>query len=369
MAKKRSSRKSNSRKRPFWRSWKFILPVAVIAILGYFYYVGSLPESKQNIASLAEKIEIPGGKTIRKGVERTIDKAKSLTDDAKEIAEETHSVVVETGQELGKKVAQKSESTRTSTTKTSSASRTETSPNTSSASKTSSTVHVSQLEIPISTVKRNEIILKKHGFTVSYNDYMRNPNWVAWELTRAETTGKEKRKNKFEPDPQLKGRRVTHDDYTHSRYDRGHMAPAADMRWSKRAMQESFYTSNICPQEVSLNRGDWNDLEELCRAWGKKYGTVHIACGPIYKSKNPRRLNKGNVAIPDRFFKVVLIYNRKNPIAMGFIFDNVARSQRLEKYMVTVDSVESLTGYDFFSKVPDSIEKRIEAVIPQLPAK
>lgn len=230
------------------------------------------------------------------------------------------------------------------------------------------TTHIaSQLEIPVSLKKRNEIRLQRTAFTLSYNNFYKTPNWVAWELTRQETSGNEERKNKFLPDPDLPEPRVEHADYTRSGYDRGHMAPAADMKWSKKAMQESFYMSNICPQNQKLNRDDWGDLEESCRQWAKKYGTVYIACGPIYEKANPERIGRHKVAVPDRFFKVVLIYNRKNPIAMGFLFDNKANHQKLEKYMVTVDSIEKITGLDFFSRLPDETEAKIESVVPTLP--
>ena len=226
----------------------------------------------------------------------------------------------------------------------------------------------SQMEIPRNLTDRKERILKRTGYTLSYNSFYKTPNWVAWELTRKETEGKAERYDKFLPDPDLPEPRVEHSDYTRSGYDRGHMAPAADMKWSKKAMEESFYMSNICPQNQKLNRDDWGDLEELCRSWARKYGTVHIACGPIYDKKQPTRIGEHRVAVPDRFFKVVLIYNRKSPIAMGFQFDNKAHHQALEKYMVSVDSVEKVTGMDFFSKLPDDVENRIEADIPALPS-
>lgn len=228
------------------------------------------------------------------------------------------------------------------------------------------------LEIPVYTYPgryKKEIVLYRTGYTVSYNEYYKNPNWVAWELTREETKGETERYDKFMPDSDLPEPRVVHKDYTKSGYDRGHMAPAADMKWSKQAMIESFYMSNICPQTGNLNRGDWNDLEELCRDWAEKYGRIYIACGPIFDSKSPKRIGGHKVAVPDRFFKVVLIYNRKNPIAMGFIFRNIAHSQDIDKYMVTVDSVENVTGMDFFSKLPDNVENRIESIIPELPGR
>lgn len=226
---------------------------------------------------------------------------------------------------------------------------------------------INQLEIPISTRKREEIILHRTAFTISYNNDYKTPNWVAWELTRAETEGTEGRKNKFEPDPDLPELRAEHSDYTHSGYDRGHMAPAADMKWNKKAMEESFYMSNICPQNRKLNRDDWGDLEEKCRNWAEKYGKAYIVCGPIYDSKSPKRIGKHKIAVPERFFKAILIYEGKTPIAMGFLFENKAHHQNLKNYLVSIDKIEEETGLDFFSKLPDTIESRIESTIPEMP--
>ena len=226
---------------------------------------------------------------------------------------------------------------------------------------------INQLEIPISTRKREEIILHRTAFTISYNNDYKTPNWVAWELTRAETEGTEGRKNKFEPDPDLPEPRAEHSDYTHSGYDRGHMAPAADMKWNKKAMEESFYMSNICPQNRKLNRDDWGDLEEKCRNWAEKYGKAYIVCGPIYDSKSPKRIGKHKIAVPERFFKAILIYEGKTPIAMGFLFENKTHHQNLKNYLVSVDKIEEETGLDFFSKLPDTIESRIESTIPEMP--
>ena len=225
----------------------------------------------------------------------------------------------------------------------------------------------SKLEIPVDLKGRKEIRIKRIGYTVSYNNEYKTPYWVAWELKRSETKGDEERMSKFMPDPDLPEPRADHNDYTNSGYDRGHMAPAADMKWSKQAMEESFYMSNICPQNQKLNRDDWGSLEDVCRKWARKYGTVYIACGPIYDKKRPKCIGKHKVAVPDRFFKVVLIYNRKNPIAMGFLFDNKPHHQALSKYMVSVDLVEEITGLDFFSRLPDSVENKIEAIVPEMP--
>lgn len=222
--------------------------------------------------------------------------------------------------------------------------------------------------LPAKLHGRSEQIIRHSGYIVSYNPDWLIPNWVAYELTPDEAAGEVPRGKKFVPDPLVEGRSAVHRDYTNSGYDRGHMAPAADMKWSQKAMAESFYMSNVCPQNQKLNRDDWNDLEETCRQWAKKFGAVYITCGPIYDSKRPKRIGKHQVAVPDRFFKVILINRQTNPVAMGFVFPNKAHHQKLERYMVSVDSVEKITGMDFFSKLPDKVEDKIESVIPPLPS-
>ena len=116
------------------------------------------------------------------------------------------------------------------------------------------------LETPIPLVPRQEQIIRHSGYTVSYNKDLKIPNWVSYELTREETKGKEKRGNRFIADPLVTGPIATNADYTRSGYDKGHMAPAADMKWSPEAMKESFYFSNMCPQHPQLNRRGWKNL-------------------------------------------------------------------------------------------------------------
>lgn len=233
-------------------------------------------------------------------------------------------------------------------------------------STTSTTLSGGALEIPVMQSSTGGQVLKRKGYTLSYNADYKTPQWVAWELTKKETKGEVGRTDKFLPDPDVRGAKAYTSDYTKSGYDRGHMAPAADMKWNRRAMEESFYMSNICPQNPNLNRGDWNDLEDKSRQWAKKYGAVYITCGPIYDSKKPKRIGNNKVAVPDAFYKVILINDKKNPQAIGFIFPNKAGHKPLTKYAVTVDSVERRTGIDFFPALPDEIENRIEAEIPNL---
>lgn len=216
------------------------------------------------------------------------------------------------------------------------------------------------LEIPTLLTPRQQQIIRHTGYTVSYNKDTKLPNWVSYELTRAETKGKEKRSNRFIADPLVKGAIATNADYTRSGYDKGHMAPAADMKWSPVAMNESFYFSNMCPQHPQLNRRGWKKLEDKIRDWAVADSAIIIICGPVIK-KQPKTIGKNKVAVPQQFFKVILSPFVKPMRAIGFLFNNEQSVDPLSAYVVTVDSIERLTNMDFFSLLPDELENMIEA--------
>ena len=195
-----------------------------------------------------------------------------------------------------------------------------------------------------------ERILRRRGYITSYNSYTKLPNWVAWELNREKLVERESRTDKFLPDPDLSpAEAVTTDDYKRSGWDRGHMCPAGDNRWHWRAMQESFYMTNICPQNHNLNRGDWKELEEACRAWAQCEEGIYIVCGPVFYNQKHRTIGRDHVVtVPEAFFKVVLCLGEPRPKAIGFIFKNASGNHPLDKYVNSVDEVERITGIDFF---------------------
>lgn len=212
--------------------------------------------------------------------------------------------------------------------------------------------------------KRKEQIIRHEGYTVSYNSDYRIANWVAYELTAREARSKKaERSNKFVPDPLVKGATALNEDYTRTGYDRGHLAPAGDMKWSMKAMRESFYLSNICPQDPDLNRGIWKELEEQIRLWASENGSLLVVTGPII-TDDLRRLGKNRVGIPKRFFKVVCTQTAGRPEGVGFLFDNRDYGDTpLRSMMIPIDSVESVTGIDFFPSLPDSIERPMEVSV------
>lgn len=217
-----------------------------------------------------------------------------------------------------------------------------------------------RIEFTRTNSKQKEIKFSRTGYEVSYNPDWRIPNWVAYELTDYEASAQGKRGEGFESDPDVKGKKAQPADYSGSGYDRGHMAPAGDMKWSGKAMRESFYLSNICPQHHDLNTGLWNDLEVALRERAKKWGKVYIVCGPIV-GKNPRTVGKNKVVVPDSFFKVVCWRYKDKYEGKAFVFKNAPAKGRFHDYSCTIDEVESITGHDFFFLIPDSQENIMEA--------
>lgn len=223
------------------------------------------------------------------------------------------------------------------------------------------------LEIPVMKGNVHSQTIKYMGFTLSYNSSTRLPDWVAWELTSEEVEGENPRKDRFRQDPQVLGPQGDKADYKHSGWDRGHMAPAGDFKWNVDAMDETYYFTNICPQNTQLNTGDWKELEEQCSRWAKKYGNIYIVCGPVVGKNRHGHLGENEIVIPDKFYKVVLIPVGGEYHGAAFIFDNPPpRKSRisgkppvrrpLESYSTTIGELEALTGIDFFPNLVTNIK-------------
>lgn len=204
-------------------------------------------------------------------------------------------------------------------------------------------------------------IISRKGYTLSYNKWRLIPDWVAYELTYQETLGEVPRDKGFYPDPEVRDNQANVDDYRHSGWDRGHMAPAGDMKWSEEAMKESCYFTNICPQNPDLNGGKWRILEEKCRDLAAEYSQIQIVCGPIIENAKLGSIGSNHVLIPDAFFKVLLVRQKDQYEGIGFYFKNEPASQSLRNYSCTIDEIEQKAGIDFFSRLTDDIENSVES--------
>ena len=227
-------------------------------------------------------------------------------------------------------------------------------------------------------------ILKRVAYITSYNTKTRNPNWVAWHLTSEHLDGPYNRKGvpyyddkgnaigimsfandvvygDYFVDREVPVPRQEHSDWKEhpSNIDHGHMCPAADCKWSKEAINQSFLLTNMCPQDHELNGGDWEKLEEKCRKWAKKYGDIYIVAGPIFYNGVKKTFGANKIAVPDAFYKVVLCLQGE-PKALGFIYPNDAKKHPMNQSVCSVDDVERITSIDFFSALPDDIENEVE---------
>lgn len=209
------------------------------------------------------------------------------------------------------------------------------------------------------------VFLCRRAFALSYSPERKIPLWVGYRLSRDRTRGPHSQAALFRPDPALRPEaRAELADYRGSGYDRGHMAPAADMRWSAAAMAESFYLSNVAPQiGPGFNRSIWSALERRVRAWARRRGEIFVVTGSVFDGPARRPIGRGRVAVPTHFFKV--IYDPGRGEAIAFLLPHRRlRARALPRFIRSVDTVEAKTGLDFLSRLPDKAERRIEARRP-----
>ena len=214
-------------------------------------------------------------------------------------------------------------------------------------------------EFELPKIQENEQIIHHNYYTLSYNEKHEQANWVAYKLTSNQVLGIFSRTDNFRVDPKVLTGSAMLSDYKGFGYDRGHLAPAADMKISKTSMSESFFMSNMSPQHPSFNRGIWKKLEEVVRSWAINEGTIYIATGPILEDDLSYIGN--HVSVPNYYYKVILDYSQPDIKGIGFILPNAKSNNSLINYVVSVDKVEQLTGIDFFTNLPDEIESKIES--------
>ncbi|MEP7267329.1 MAG: DNA/RNA non-specific endonuclease [Saprospiraceae bacterium] len=196
------------------------------------------------------------------------------------------------------------------------------------------------------------ILVKHQYFTLSYSEPNEQAEWVSYTLTRDQLNlPKVGRFDYFSPDYSIKTKSALHRDYTGSGYTRGHLAPAADMAFDQKAEEECFFMSNISPQDKYFNQGIWRELEESIRDWARQYKSLIIVTGPVLSQGIIKKIGENRVSVPSYFYKVVLDTLSEHQKGVGFIIKNSISDQPLETYMVTIDSVETLTKLDFFNAI------------------
>ncbi len=219
--------------------------------------------------------------------------------------------------------------------------------------------------LPVGKALADAQLVRHEGYTVRYRTDYKSADWVAYPLLAYKLTGDADRAGtSFKPDPTVDGGTALPSDYTRSGYDRGHLAPAGDFKFSQRMMTETFLMSNITPQAPQFNRGIWKELEEQVRAWALRDEGLYVITGPVLRAGLETIGRQNEVAVSEYCYKVIL-YCRKPDIRMiGFLLKNEPSDEPLRAFVVPVDKIEAMTGLDFFPKIPDVLERTLESKPP-----
>jgi endonuclease G len=209
----------------------------------------------------------------------------------------------------------------------------------------------------------NQAIVERPYYTLRYSEEHEQALWVAYML--AADSLKQKtydRKDDFRVDPRVKTGSADLNDYKGSGFDRGHIAPAADFSYDEFALSQSFYMSNMSPQDPSFNRGIWKKLEEQVRDWAKKDKQIYVVTGPVLNKKF-KTIGANKVSVPEYYYKIILDIRQPEIKAIAFLMKNEKSDKALTAFVVTIDSVEKLTGLDFFPSMPDQMENTLEGTL------
>tara|TARA_R110002049_G_scaffold215113_1_gene386570 strand:- start:7714 stop:8514 length:801 start_codon:yes stop_codon:yes gene_type:complete len=202
-------------------------------------------------------------------------------------------------------------------------------------------------------------IVNHNHFTLSYNEKYEQAEWVAYVLKKEHLTYDNRKRPYFIEDPKVKTKSADWRNYKGSGYDRGHLCPAGDRRFSEYAYNETFYTSNITPQKNDFNAGIWNKLEIQVRTWAKKEKEIYVITGGVLE-KELEEIGDEDVAVPNYFYKIVAKGNVNNLKVAAFLFPHNESTKPLPAFMVSVDRIEEITGIDFFENLPKDVETVLE---------
>ena len=209
--------------------------------------------------------------------------------------------------------------------------------------------------LPSSTT--NQVVKHKY-YSLSYNEAYEQAEWVAYELKGIKAYHDYDRPF-FVEDEKVKTGSADWRNYKRSGYDKGHLCPAGDMKFSKEAFDETFLTSNISPQKHNFNDGIWNTLEQKVRYWAVKYDGIYVVTGGVLND-NLKTIGEEDVAVPEYFYKVLLDTSRDGYKMIGFLVPAVDSKKPLYEFVVPVDEIEKMTGIDFYPSLNDKIENSLE---------
>jgi endonuclease G len=199
-------------------------------------------------------------------------------------------------------------------------------------------------------IKKNwdDQILEYNGFTLSYNETHEQANWVFYKLTDSDLVCEDKarRRNRFNEDTLFPTNSSELEDYKYSGYDRGHLKPAADESCDQEQMDETFYMTNIAPQNPSFNRGVWKRLEEHVRNLALENDSLYVYTAGVLEDSLPH-IGLNEVSVPDYFWKVIFIYKNGEREILSYLLPNKKCDEGIENFLVDIIYLEELISIDF----------------------
>ena len=221
-----------------------------------------------------------------------------------------------------------------------------------------------QTEIPLNFMPSSTTgaIVEHSYYSLSYNEPFEQAEWVAYLLNKSQLTSDQRKRPFFIEDPKVKSKSADWRNYKGSGYDRGHLCPAGDRRFSEQAYNETFYTSNISPQDRQFNAGIWNRLEQQVRVWAKRHDELFIVTGGVLE-EGLDEIGEEDVDVPRYYYKIIARGTQSNPEILAFLFLGKESTKSLRQFTVSVDEIEKRTGIDFFENLPDEVEAKLESSV------
>ena len=207
------------------------------------------------------------------------------------------------------------------------------------------------------------VLVQHKYYSLSYVHKYKDAEWVAYKLVDTMLVGTAVRKDNFCVDSLVPGGTAGPDDYPGKDYDRGHLCPAEDMSFSQEATDTTFYMSNMTPQMGSFNRGIWKKLEMKVRTWAKGFKELYVVSGAVLKNGLQRIGPKKDISVPMQFYKVVLVNTKTDKKMIAFLFPHKKSDAALATFAVPADSIEKITGINFFPALPNKLEKELESKV------
>ncbi len=204
------------------------------------------------------------------------------------------------------------------------------------------------------------VVVAHENYTLSYSEEHEQAEWVAYVLKKEHLTGEKRKRPYFRQDPKVSTQSASLSNYKNSGFSRGHLVPAGDRVFSKQAYDETFYTSNISPQRFEFNAGIWNSLEVRVRNFVKDNGDVFVITGAILNNKL-KTIGEEKVSVPEYFYKIIFYENKgKYKMAAYLIPHDKIKERSYKDFKTSTDSIEKLTGIDFFHNMDKQLQDELE---------